>query len=329
VNPATDEVVDDDFTTTTERHRRELRVHCYRMTGSYDEAEDLVQETLLRAWRSREQLSAADSTRAWLYRVATNACLDFLRRNERRPRTYTPIPGMDHGNGAPPDFLAWLQPFPDHLLEPERPDELAVARETIELVFITAIQHLTPQQRAVFVLREVLGWSAADTARMLDLTVASVNSALQRAKPALRRHLPADRSAWPSVGPTAEEKRVVDAYLAASVSNDAAAIADLLAGDVVLTMPPNPFWFTSRDAMLGFLLQSLDPRSPMYFGEWRHLPTTANRMPAVAGYVRRPGTTVFRAQVLDLLRVEDGRIAEITSFEPHHFAAFGLPMVLH
>jgi len=318
----------DEFAAAAELYRRELRVHCYRMTGSFDEAEDLVQDALIRAWHSRDQLNDLGSLRAWLYRIATNTCLDFLRRNERRPRPYAPVPGMDHGDGSPPDLLEWLQPFPDALLAPERPDDEAVARETIELVFLTAIQHLTPSQRAIFVFRDVLGWSAEETATAMGMTVASVNSALQRARPSLRRHLPEDRSRWRTEGPTDEERKVVDAYLAASRSGDPAAVAALLTSDVVLTMPPNPFWFTSRAAMMSFVAQSFDPASPMYFGEWKHMATMANRMPALAGYVRRPGTTVFRAQALDVLRVRDGRIAEITTFEPHLFAAFGLPLTV-
>jgi RNA polymerase sigma-70 factor (TIGR02960 family) len=318
----------EDFAARTEAHRRELRVHCYRLTGSFDEAEDLVQETLLRAWRSRDQLEDDAGLRAWLYKIATNTSLDFLRRVARRPRAYAPMPGMDHGDGPPPDFLEWLQPFPDTLLDPERPEEEAVARETIELVFLTAIQHLTPQQRAVFVFRDVLGWSAAETAAAMDLSVASVNSALQRAKPSLRRHLPEDRSQWRTEGPTPDERKVIDAYLAVSNSGDLDAIADLLTSDVVLTMPPNPFWFTSREAMMTFVRVSLDPASPAYLGEWKYLVTTANRMPTVAGYVRRPGTTIFRAQTLEVLRVRDGKIAEITTFEPHLLVAFGLPLVI-
>ena len=303
-------------------------MHCYRLTGSFDEAEDLVQETLLRAWRGREQLEDDAGLRGWLYKIATNVCLDFLRRVERRPRAYSPVPGMDHGDGQPPDFLEWLQPFPDSLLAVERPDEESVARETIELVLLTAMQHLTPQQRAVFVFRDVLGWSAAETASVMGVGVASVNSALQRARPSLRRHLPQDRSQWRTDGPTPEERKVLDAYLAVSRGGDIDAIAELLTSDVVLTMPPNPFWFTSRDAMMGFVRQSLDPASPAYFGQWKHLPTSANRMPAVAGYVRGPGTTIFRAQSLDVLRIRGGRIAEITTFEPHLLPAFGLPLVI-
>ena len=126
------------FVDAAEKHRRELRVHCYRMVASFDEAEDLVQETLVKAWERRDQLADPEALRAWLYRIATNTCLDFLRRNERRPRTYAALPGFDHGTGEPPELLEWLQPFPDSLLEPERPEEEAVARETIELVFLTA-----------------------------------------------------------------------------------------------------------------------------------------------------------------------------------------------
>jgi RNA polymerase sigma-70 factor (TIGR02960 family) len=235
-----DEHFDDDFAARAETHRRELRVHCYRLTGSFDEAEDLVQEVLVRAWRSRDQLADDAGLRAWLYKIATNICLDFLRRVERRPRAYAPVPGMDHGTGSPPDFLEWLQPFPDTLLDPQAPDAEAVARETIELVFLTAIQHLTPPQRAVFVFREVLGWSAADTAAAMDLSVASVNSTLQRAKPSLRRHLPEDRAQWRTQGPTPEERKVIDAYLAASQSGSMDAVAELLTSDVVLTMPAPP-----------------------------------------------------------------------------------------
>lgn len=321
-------VMVDPFVDAVEKHRRELRVHCYRMVASFDEAEDLVQETVVKAWERRDQLTDLGAVRAWLYRIATNTCLDFLRRNERRPRTYAALPGFDHGNGETPELVEWLQPFPDALLEPERPEDEAVARETIELVFLTAIQHLTPQQRAVFVFREVLGWSAADTAAALDVTVATVNSLLQRAKPALRRHLPEDRSTWRTEGPTEEERKVIDAYIAAGESNWREGITDLLTSDAVLTMPPNPFWFSTRQALLDFVLPNLDPSSPTYLGDWCFIPAAANRMPAVAGYVRRPGTTIYRPQVLDVLRVVDGRVAQITTFEPHLFPAFGLPQAL-
>jgi RNA polymerase sigma-70 factor (TIGR02960 family) len=169
------------FSELVERYRPEMQVHCYRMLGSYEDSEDAVQETLLRAWRRRETFEGRSTFRAWLYRIATNACLDALGRRERRLQTAT---------GAE---VPWLQPYPDRLLEEvaaseEEPGALVVAKETIELAFIVAIQHLPPRQRAVLILRDVLGWTAKDTAALLETSVASVNSALQRARGALKRH---------------------------------------------------------------------------------------------------------------------------------------------
>ena len=183
----------DAFTAIAERHRRELQVHCYRMLGSFDDAEDLVQETFLRAWRSRATYQGRSTFRAWLYRIATNACLDAL---EKRPRTPTQ-------SGE----VTWLQPYPDRLLEDAapsdaEPDALVVAKETIELAFLVAIQHLPPQTRAVLILRDVLGWPAKDTAALLDTSVAAVNSALQRAHAALKQHLPERRTDWAAGGAT-------------------------------------------------------------------------------------------------------------------------------
>ncbi|MGW2519229.1 RNA polymerase subunit sigma-70 [Streptomyces sp. NPDC001617] len=320
-----------DFAVLTESHRREIHVHCYRMTGSYDDAEDLVQETFLRAWRARDAFEGRAGARTWLYRIATNACLDFQRRTARRPRRYEPIPGMNHGTGDPPARVTWLQPYPDDELPSaeEQPEAAAVSRETLELVFLAALQHLPPRQRAVLVLRDVLGLSAAETAEALGLTVASANSALQRARPTLRDHLPAQRADWTATEPTEAQRAALQRYMTAAQHLDFAAMTDLLAKEVTLTMPPNPFWFTGRDALLEFLRPTLDPASPMFFGHWRHLPARANGRLAAGGYVRRPGTHVYRAQVLDVLRFDaDDRITEITSFEPHLFPAFGLPLRL-
>ncbi|GIH89427.1 hypothetical protein Psi01_00570 [Planobispora siamensis] len=325
------------FAGLVEPYRRELQVHCYRMVGSYDDSEDLVQETLLRAWRSRDGFQGRSPLRAWLYRIATNACLDFLRRTTRRVTRYEPVEGMDHGSQDPPPRITWLQPYPDHLLEDlegtasgeASPEAAAVSRETVELVYLTAIQHLPPRQRAVLILRDALGLPAAETATLLDMSLASVNSALQRARPALRGHLPERRTEWTGpAGPTEEEREILRRYMEATDRCDIAAVSALLSEDIRLTMPPNPFWFVGREAMVGFLRPSLDPASPSYFGDWRHLPTRANGQPAAAGYVRRPGTAVYRAQVLDVLRVQDGKIVEITAFEPHLFPAFGLPLKL-
>ncbi|MET7732447.1 RNA polymerase subunit sigma-70 [Streptomyces sp. NPDC005402] len=325
-----------DFAALTEQYRREIQVHCYRMTGSYDEAEDLVQETFLRAWRARDGFQGRASARTWLYRIATNTSLDLLRRTARRPQRYEPVPGMNHGDGEPPARITWLQPYPDDEMplteEHEQPESAAVSRETLELVLLAAIQHLPPRQRAALVLRDALGLTAAETAEALETSVASVNSALQRARPTLREHLPRERSDWRATVPTEDQQAVLDRYMAAVGRLDFDAMAALLTEDVTLTMPPNPFWFVGRDAIIDFVRVSLDPGSPGFFGHWRSLPTRANGQLAAANYVRRPGTGVYRAQVLDVLRFGDqgqgDRIAEITSFEPHLFPAFGLPLRL-
>ena len=330
---AVTELDETDFAALTEQYRREIQVHCYRMTGSYDEAEDLVQETFLRAWRARDGFQGRASARTWLYRIATNACLDLLRRTARRPQRYEPVPGMHHGDGEPPARITWLQPYPDDELpvaERELPESAGESRETLELVLLAAIQHLPARQRAALVLRDALGLTAAETAEALETSVASVNSALQRARPALREHLPGDRADWRATEPTRQQQDVLDRYMAAVERLDLDAMTALLTEDVVLTMPPNPFWFTGRDALVDFVRVSLDPASPAFLGHWRSLPARANGQLAVGNYVRRPGTGVFRAQVLDVLRFEEGgdRIAEITSFEPHLFPAFGLPLKL-
>ncbi|MGI5326165.1 sigma-70 family RNA polymerase sigma factor [Actinomadura nitritigenes] len=312
-----------DFAALVEPHRRELQVHCYRMVGSYDDSEDLVQETLLKAWRNRDGFEGRASLRTWLYTIATNACLDFLRRNERRPQRYVPSPVPPSNDVTAPPFLPWLQPFPDD------PETAAETAETLEVVFLAAVQHLPPKQRAVLIMRDVLGWPAADTAEALDLTVASVNSALQRARPALRERLPERRDAWArGTDPSKAERALIDRYMKAAVDGDMAAMTAMLREDVRITMPPNPLWFGGRDAIIGMLSQTFDPSSPAYIGRWRHLPARANGQLALGGYVQRPGTRVYRAQVMDVLRIEDGLIAEITSFEPHLFPAFGLPLTL-
>jgi RNA polymerase sigma-70 factor (ECF subfamily) len=200
------------FAALVEPHRRELHVHCYRMLASYDDAEDLVQETFLRAWRRRDSFEGRSTFRAWLYRIATNACLDFLRQHSRTPGTYPRLPGFEHGEAASPARIPWLQAYPDEMLpevadqEPS-PEAAAVGRETMELVFLAAIQHLPPRQRAVLVMRDVLGWPASDTAEQLDMTVAAVNSALQRARPALREWLPRHRLDWTRPALTSAEER--------------------------------------------------------------------------------------------------------------------------
>jgi RNA polymerase sigma-70 factor (ECF subfamily) len=324
-------VDDTDFAVLVERHRAELRVHCYRMLGSFDEAEDLVQETFLRAWKGLDTYAGRAPVRAWLYRIATNACLDALDGRARRvlPHDLTapssvPLP--------PRTDVPWLQPFPDRLREPAAADDPAAAavdRETIELAFLAAIQHLPPRQRAVLILSDVLGWPARQTADLLDSTVGSVTSALQRARGTLREHLPARRADWaPTAAPTPDERALLGRYLAAMEAADLTAVAALLAADVRATMPPYPMWMLGRDAVVAALTVSWDERDPWYMGRFRALPTAANGHPAAAVYTARDAGP-HRPLALSVLRVEAGRIAELTAFQsPHLFPAFGLPAEL-
>jgi RNA polymerase sigma-70 factor (ECF subfamily) len=319
-----------EFAALLERHRAELQVHCYRMLGSFDESEDLVQETFLRAWRSRAsfRFDEGSSLRAWLYRIATNACLDVLRGRPRRvlpPQVAAPA---DPSGALPPAAdLPWLQPYPDRLLEqvasPEdEPHAAIVSRETIELAFVAAIQHLPPRQRAVLLLRDVLGWSAKDTAALLETTLASVNSALGRARATLGDRVPRDRTEWAaSQGLSAEERELLQRYLRAHDDRDADALAALLREDARLTMPPLPAWYEGREAIVAASAQGFDPD----FGRLRSVVAGANAQPALAHYLLRPGDSEYRPLALDVLWIEDGAIAEITSFlSPELFPAFGL-----
>jgi RNA polymerase sigma-70 factor (TIGR02960 family) len=303
----------DAFASLTERHRRELHVHCYRMLGSFDEAEDLVQETFLRAWRGRQGFDGAAS-RPWLYRIATNACLDAIRRGSRRmPST--------HSFAETP----WLEPYPDRLLDEvaasdAEPAAVVVAKETIELAFLAAIQLLPPRQRAVLILRDVLDWSATETAALLDVSVAAANSALQRARATLRERPPA-----PSDAPSDDERALLERCVEAHERADVAEMAKLLRDDVRVTMPPYPWCFEGRDAIVALLERSFGPNS---IGEWRLVATRANRQPAAASYLRAHGDAEFRAFKMDVMRFRDGAIAEITTFGSAMFEAFGLPPTL-
>ncbi|NDL55518.1 sigma-70 family RNA polymerase sigma factor [Phytoactinopolyspora sp. XMNu-373] len=320
------------FAALAERLRRELQVYCYRMVGSFEESEDLVQETFLRAWRARASFEGRASVRAWLYRIATNACLDVLERRSRRtlPHHVTP-PWSPDAELPPPADQPWLQPFPDQLLEVaappgEQPDTVVVTRETIELVFLAAIQYLPPRQRAAVILRDVLGWRAREVADLLDVSVPAVNSALQRARETLRRQLPEQRHGWArTTEVTAEERTMLRRFMDATERADIAAIAELLADDVRATMPPWPMWFAGKDAVVESMTAGLGAGIP---GRFRMLAAGANRQPAAAAYVRRPGDTLYRAFAIELLRFEHGRIVEITAIHDIPFEPFGLPRVL-
>lgn len=321
------------FAVLFERYRRELRVHCYRMLGSLEEAEDLTQETFLRAWKGIGGFEGRSTVRAWLYRIATNACLDTL---DGRARRVLPdqLGAPSWPSERPPEHhdVPWLQPFPDRLLEPvapseESPDEVVIGRETVELAFIAAIQHLPPAQRAVLIARDVLGCSAKQTAELLGVTVASVNSALPRARAVLRARLPERRLDWaPSDLGSEHERALLRRYVDAVERADVAAVAELLAEDVRATMPPFAIWFDGRDAVVAALTASWDADSPGYVGRLRVVPTGANRHPAAAVYARRRGESAYRPFAISVLRIDGPRIAELTAFhDPRLYAAFGLP----
>jgi RNA polymerase sigma-70 factor (ECF subfamily) len=315
--------VDADFDDLVRRYRRELHVYCYRMLGSFDEAEDHVQEVFLRAWRSRESFGGQSTPRTWLYRVATNACLDTLRRAARRA-------GPPSGPRPSIAALPWVQPYPDALLDElaadqPGPEAMAVSRETISLAFLAAIQLLPPRQRAVLILRDVASWPATEVAVLLDTSVPAVNSALQRARTTLRAQWPAGRLDWaPGAEPDSGQRRLLQRFIAAHEQADPEALIALLHQDVRLAISPQVGEWNGRpdvgDALRGGM-NSL--------GQWRLLPIVANGQPGAAGYLRRPGQTAYLPFVLTVLRFEHDRLADIAAFEqPAMFAAFGLPASL-
>jgi RNA polymerase sigma-70 factor (TIGR02960 family) len=308
------------FAELNRRHRRELHVHCYRMLASFDEAEDTVQETLLRAWRSRESFDGSSLARAWLYRIATNVCLDVLRHRSRQLTSLNSFAEVQ-----------WLQPYPDRLLDEaapagDQPETVLVRRETIELAFVAAVQVLPPRQRAAFLVRDVLGWTAVETAALLETSVPAANSALQRARTTMQQHLPATRSQWSGRAVTDEEQALLEQFIDAHQRCDIAAAAAIAATDIRVTMPPMPLVFDGSSAFRTLLERAFGPERE---GDWRLLPTVANRMPAAASYLRRPGEHDFRPYKLDVLRVEDGAIREITTFGTEMFPQLGLPARLN
>jgi RNA polymerase sigma-70 factor (ECF subfamily) len=312
-------------------YRRELQVHCYRMLGSVEDAEDAVQETYLRAWSRLASYAGRASFRAWMYGIATHTCLDALRRKKARAWP-TDVTGPADAN----DFVLsetespWLSPYPDRLLQAAgsaelEPEESVTAKETIELAFLAALQHLPARQRAVLILRDVVDWSAKDTAAALEMSQAAVNSALQRAHASLSEYLPAERGEW-TARADAAERALVQRLIAAWESSDNAALVALLRADARLVMPPVTAWFAGREAIGMFFTRHVFSQ----MGDaWRLVPTAANRQPAFAVYYRRPGEAEHRKFAIGVLTVEDGAIVEMAIFQqPELFAPFALPAAL-
>ncbi len=315
------------FDTLVAAYRRELLVHCYRMLGSHHDAEDLVQETLLRAWEKRATLTSPGSYRAWLYRIATNLCLNTLTRVPRRSLPLDTHPQSDPSSPVPTRLREpiWLEPFPDELLADQHsdPEDRALQRERITLAFLVALQHLTPAQRAILLLREVLEWPAVEVAEWLHLSVPAVNSALQRARRAL--HQRSVRSEALIALPNPHEHTLLDRYTALWEQADIPGLVALLREDAWFTMPPIPAWFQGRAAIATlFQTRIFTPGR-----QWRLLPTRANGSPAFGLYQREAEAGVYQLFGLVVLGVVGEQIGSLVGFlELSSLSSFALPPTL-
>jgi RNA polymerase sigma-70 factor (ECF subfamily) len=309
-----------DFPEATDPYRRELLAHCYRMTGSVHDAEDLVQETYLRAWRAYHGFEGRSSVRTWLYRIATNVCLTALEGQQRRP--------MPTGLGAPASDatqpveengeIPWLEPVPDSVLESGDPAAVVADRDSIRLAFVAALQHLPARQRAVLILRDVLRWKAAEVAQVLETTTASVNSALQRAHATLAK---ADLSEDTVAEPTPEQKAMLDRYVQAFWDKDIDAIVSMLTEDAVWEMPPYTGWYQGA-ANIGRLI---DTQCPGGRHDMRMVPTRANGQPAFGLYMRGEDGRFYPFH-LQVLTLGPGGVEHVGAFfSAALFATFGLP----
>nr|WP_037074984.1 sigma-70 family RNA polymerase sigma factor [Pseudonocardia spinosispora] len=316
----------DDFARDTERFRRELLAHCYRMMGSVQDAEDVVQETYLRAWRGYQRFEGRSSIRTWLYRIATNACLNALRGAGRR--------ALPSGLGDPSDDplsppepaaadVRWVQPIPDALVTPDSDDPAAIAtsRESLRLALVASLQHLPPSQRAVLILRDVLAWSADEVAEALGTSTVAVKSSLQRARARMAQLRPApDQIEEPS---EAHGRALLEAYLAAFENSDPAALTAILRADASLELPGSRTWFSGNTTCIPFLAaQALGEP-----GDWRMLPIAANGQPALAAY-RRDDSGAHRAFGVAVLTVTGTGISRVVAYgDAGLLDLFGLPSV--
>ncbi len=320
------------FAELADGFRAELQLHCYRIVGSVQDAEDLVQETLLAAWRGLERFEGRASLRSWLYRIATNRCLNALRDRGRRPLE---LPASE-GTAPPPQPTrlgepVWLEPYPDVLLEglrdrSQEPDTRYETREAIALAFVAALQRLSPRQRAVLVLRDVLAFRAAEVADILGVTQVSVNRALQRARQALERAMPpGQRDVAPLPG-SREERELVTRFTAAFEAGDVPGVVALLTDDALLTMPPEPLEYQGPLA-IGQFFSTVPAGGALE--RFRLVPTRANGQPAFGCYLRDPHAAVAHAYGLMVLTLKGNRVAAITGFpDTSVFRSFGLPRTL-
>jgi len=315
-----------EFHTQIEPHRRAITLHCYRMLGALQEAEEIAQDSLLRAWQRLDQRRAPGSTRAWLYKIATNACLDVLKVRRRRalPHLLGLAASPTAGLGTPLPDSVRIEPAPDALFDvadeaAPGPDHRVSLRESVGLAFITALQLLSPKQRAALLLVDVLDWRPEDTASLLDTTVASVNSLLQRARKNVESRAGDDLASGPA------DDALLRRYIATWESGDLDAFAELLAEDARLVMPPQAEWYDGRAAICQFLAHIMATRPYRY----RLVPVAANRQAAVAVYTAPRTGGEFRAAAIHVIAMRDGRVTQMTRFAaPHLFPRFGLPTQL-
>jgi RNA polymerase sigma-70 factor (ECF subfamily) len=301
-----------------EPYQGELHAHCYRMVGSVHDAEDALQEAMLRAWRALGKFEGRSSLRSWLYRIATNTSLNLITRRPKRvlPLDYGPsFDPHDQGIGMPPIEATWVEPYPEQGLGLEdgyaAPEACYELRESVELAFVAALQYLPPNQRAVLILREVLGFSAQETADSLETSVASVNSALQRARKTVDERLP-EQSQQSTLRGLGDDgiREVVAGYMEAMEQGNVDKVVSLLAQDAAWSMPPLAAWFTGRDELVGFMRYG--PLSGDW--RWRHRPARVNGQAAVGSYCWHPGEGTYLPFALDVLTLDGKQIKEITSF---------------
>jgi RNA polymerase sigma-70 factor (ECF subfamily) len=307
----------DAFGRLVEPHRRELHAHCYRMLGSLHDAEDALQDALLRAWRGLPRFDGRSSLRSWLYRIATNTSLDVINRRPKRvlPIDYAPSADPHDGPGMPMVESAWVEPYPDDRLGLEDglagPEARFERRESLELAFVAALQHLPANQRAALILREVLGFSAQEVAESLETTVASVNSALQRARTTVDERLP-EQSQQATLRTLGDQRltEIVEGYMDAMDRGDVEAVVGMLAEDAAWSMPPLASWYRGHDDLRDFL--ALGPLSGKF--RWRRLSAWANGQPAVAAYTWHEDEHAYLPFALDVLTLRGDRIQEVTAF---------------
>jgi len=336
---------EDAYRPLVERHRGELHAHCYRMLGSVHDADDALQEALVRAWRGLAQVERQSALRAWLYRIATNTCLDEIARRPKRglPVDFGPSADAHQSPGEPVAESVWIEPYPDEILGASEgfagPEARYEQRESLELAFVAALQHLAPNQRAALILREVLGFSAAEVADLLDTSIASVNSALQRSRKRIAERLP-EQSQQRTLRAIDDQRlrELVTSYTNALQRGDVDALVALLTEDAAWSMPPVRDWFRGHEAVAAFLSEyPLKER-------WRHLPARANGQTAVGCYMWNEDSGRYDAAVLDVLTLRGEQIADVTGFlaewvvrrfgeapelmTPEAFRRFGLPEAL-